>query len=394
MDVKIRSQRPLYYAAVAGDVAGTYRRWRDGERDERQTAATYSGQFFDLCAKTGRPGVASFPSEQKEFVRDESFVVRSRPPTRVAAGGRFYFDQLKRAWWLYADVLRTRAADVIVMDGVTFFFLLAPLAWSGRRIFLSIHTVLWREGVRPKLFQRIVSSMDGWFLRTRCAACLVASPAIGQQVSKLAGSLLRVAMFYPLYEAKDFAHFLAPDQSTRPFRIFYAGRIEVEKGVFDLLKVLRDLIREGRDVHLDVCGDGGALPQLCVDVVRYGVENSVTIHGHVNRPEMLKLLDSAAVVVVPTRSTFPEGLNQVVIEAVLARRPVVTSAICPALELVAPAAVEANADCPESYRTAIGRLMDEPHFFYERVKAGGDLREAFFDPDKAWTATALRLMNS
>src|SRR5207249_4484327 len=128
-------------------------------------------------------------------------------------------------------------------------------------------------------------------------------------------------------------------------------------------------------VHLDMCGDGGALAQLGADVVRYGVQDSVTIHGHVKRPEMLDLLQTVQVVVVPTRSTFPEGLNQVVIEAVLARRPVVTSAVCPALELVAPAAVEAIADNSESYRTSIERLMDQPRFFSERVEAGASLRD-------------------
>jgi glycogen synthase len=393
MNVKPRPQRPLYYAAVAGDVAGTYRRWRDGMRDERQTAATYSGQFFDLCAKTSRPGAASFPSDRMQFIRDGSFVLRNRPSTRSAGGARFYFDQLIRACWLYGDILRSNASDVIVMDGVTFFFLLAPLVWSGRRVFLSIHTVLWRPGTRPKLLQRIVRSMDSWFLRTQCAGCLVASPAIGEQVIKLAGSRVKVALFYPLYDKADFARFGSPDQNSRPFRIFYAGRIEIDKGIFDLLEVLHDLIREGRNVHLDVCGDGSALEQLRADVMRCGMQSSVTTHGHLNRPEMLTLLESAQVVVVPTRSSFPEGLNQVVIEATLAHRPVVTSAVCPALDLVKPAAIEAIADNPGSYRASIERLMDEPEFFVERARAGAALRQNFFDPDKAWTAVAVRLMN-
>jgi glycogen synthase len=393
MNVKPRPQRPIYYAAVAGDVAGTYRRWRDGMRDERQTAATYSGQFFDLCAKTSRPGTASFPSDRKQFIRDGTFELRSRPPTRSTGGVRFYFDQLIRACWLYGDVLRSNASDVIVMDGVTFFFLLAPLVWSGRRVFLSIHTVLWRQGTRPKLLQRIVRSMDGWFLRTQCAGCLVASPAIGEQVNKLAGSRVKVVLFYPLYEKADFARFGSPDQNSRPFRIFYAGRIEIDKGIFDLLEVLHDLVRAGRNVHLDVCGDGSALEQLRADIMRCGMHSSVTTHGHLNRPEMLTLLESAQVVVVPTRSSFPEGLNQVVIEAALAHRPVVTSAVCPALDLVAPAAIEAIADNPGSYRSSIERLMDEPHCFMERVRAGAALGQNFFDPDKAWTAVALRLMN-
>jgi glycogen synthase len=391
-DIEQRQKRPIYYAAVAGDVAGTYQRWRGGKRDERQVAATYSGQFFDLCKASGRPGAASFPSEREELIRDASFVVRSRPPNRTVGGVRYYIDQFKRACWVYADVLRTKAVDVIVMDGVTFFFLLAPLVWSGCRIFLSIHTVLWRDGTRPKFLHTIVRSLNGWFFRTKCAGCLVASPAIAQQVSKLGGPDLRTAIFYPLYEKADFERFTLPNHGALPFRIFFAGRVEVDKGVLDLVMVMRDLVRAGRAVHLDVCGDGGAMQQLCSEVIRFGLQDFIAIHGHVDRPNMLELLESAQLVVVPTRSEFPEGLNQVVIEAVLARRPVVTSAICPALPLIAPAAVEAIADSCESYRASIERLMDDPQFFLERVNSGGSLREKFFDPSEAWTAQALHLM--
>jgi glycogen(starch) synthase len=390
--VEARSSSPLYYAAVAGDVAGTYRRWRDGKRDERQVAATYSGQFFDLCQISSRPGAASFPSERKEIICDTSFVVRSRAPMRMEGGVHYYLGQFKRAWWISKDVIRTKAVDVIVMDGVTFFFLLAPLAWCGRRVFLSIHTVLWREETRVKFLHRVIRSLNGWFFRKKCAGCLVASPAIAQQVRKLAGPSLRVATFCPLYEKADFEKFSLPDHGARPFRIFFAGRVEVNKGVLDLVMVMRDLVRDGRDVHLDVCGDGGAMHQLRAAIDEFGLRDSIAIHGHINRPKMLELLQSAQIAVIPTRSDFPEGLNQVVIEAVLARRPVVTSAICPALSLIAPAAVEAIADSYESYRASIERLMDDPQFFFERVKSTGSLRETFFDPNQAWTAKAFHLM--
>jgi glycogen(starch) synthase len=392
--VEARSSSPLYYAAVAGDVAGTYRRWRNGKRDERQVAATYSGQFFDLCQISSRPGAASFPSEQEEIICDSSFVVRSRAPMRMVGGVHYYLGQFKRAWWISRDVIRTKAVDVIVMDGVTFFFLLAPLVWCGRRVYLSIHTVLWREGTRANFLHGVIRSLNGWFFRNACAGCLVASPAIAQQVRKLAGPGLGVATFYPLYEKADFENFALPDHGARPFRILFAGRVEVNKGVLDLVMVMRDLVRDGRDVHLDVCGDGGAMQQLRAAIVEFGLRDSVAIHGHINRPNMLELLQAAQIVVIPTRSDFPEGLNQVVIEAVLAHRPVVTSAICPALSLVAPAAVEATADSYESYRTSIERLMDDPKLFSDCVKSTGSLRDRFFDPNQAWVAKALRLMGS
>lgn len=385
--------RTIYYGAVAGDILGTYRRWRQGQRDERQTAATYSGQFFDLCARSGRRGAASFPSNVRHLVADGSFEIRSRSRVRIVRGVRFYLDQFCRAAWLSFDVFRTGASDVFVMDGVTFFFMLAPLAWMGRRIFLSIHTVLWREGVVPSRMQRLVRRLDGWFLRKHCAGCLVASPAIARQLRSLTCTPdLPIALFYPLYQQSDFERFSRPIGTVRPFRIFFAGRIERDKGVFDLLESVRELVALERDVHLDFCGDGAELVKLREAVTGLQLQNRVSIHGHLDRDALLDLLDQAQIVVVPTRSEFPEGLNQVVVEGVLARRPVITSAICPALELVRSAAVEAEVDNVGSYRAAMERLIDDPELFANLVQAGAALRMQFFNPARAWTAMAYEMM--
>jgi glycogen synthase len=389
----LRRERPIYYAAVAGDVLGTYLRWKTGNVDERQTALTYSGQFFDLCRQMGRPGVASFPSAEKKGVVDSRFSVRSRPFSRFGQGVWFYIYQFCRALWLLVDVIRSRASDVIVMDGVTFFFLLAPLAWFGRRVFLSIHTVLRQEGAQLSAIEKTTATLDAWFIRRYCAGCLVASPRIASQLVELTGcreSL--ISFFYPTYDRSAFERLVPPDPASRPFRIFYAGRIELEKGVFDLLQCFCALREGGNDVQLDYCGDGEALPSLREAISRAGLSECVRTHGHLNQSKLLELLALAQVVVVPTRSNFPEGLNQVVIEAVLARRPVVTSGVCPAIDLVAPAVVEAEPDRVESYTTALKRLIDDLELFEQKILAASHLGTEFFDTQKGWTAQALALI--
>ena len=55
-------------------------------------------------------------------------------------------------------------------------------------------------------------------------------------------------------------------------------------------------------------------------------------------------------------------------EAALAGRPVITSPVVPALEVLRPACSEAVTDDPESYVTAIRRLLDDAAL-YERLRA-------------------------
>ncbi|QHO78436.1 hypothetical protein ACH79_43470 [Bradyrhizobium sp. CCBAU 051011] len=386
------AQNAIYYAAVAGDIRGTYLCWRDGRRDERQLAATYSGQFFDLCKRLRRRGVASFPTHETVLINDDSFEIRSRPHHTAFTGVWFHLAQLRNAWRLWLDVWRSGASDVIVMDGVTSFYLLAPLAISGRKVFLSIHTVLWRKNEKQNSRKRLLDRFNGWFFRNYCAGCLVASPTIESQLRSLSHDKIPIKMFNPLYRHEDFERFNPPTIGAKPFRILYIGRIEADKGIWDLLTAAKNLIANGYSVRVDFCGDGSELKRLTERIVSSDLESAAFTHGHLNRPELSNYLEQAQVIVVPTRSSFPEGLNQVVIEAVLAKRPVITSNVCPALQLVASAALEAESDNAASYERCIQQLIEDPKFASELVAAGSTVRDQFFDVSLAWTEQAFRLM--
>lgn len=383
--------KPIYYAAVAGDVLGTYIRWREGSRDERQLAETYSGQFFDLCQRLGRKGIASYPAEKRELIRDQCFELRTRPQPSRSRGLHFHLDQWLLAMHLWLDVWRSRASDVIVMDGVTSFYLLIPLSLMGKRVYLSIHTVLHRKGEHQSLSRRLIDWLDRWFFEHHCSGCLVASPTIEAQIRELGARNVPISLFYPLYSRRDFEGF-TPPSPARPFRILFAGRIEINKGIFDLLDATCNLLANDYDVRLDFCGEGTALEPLRNKISALGLAQTVFVHGHLSRPELTKLLDQSNVVVVPTRTAFPEGLNQVVIEAVLAKRPVVTSDVCPALKLVPNAALEARSDDAQSYETRIRALIENPELATKLVRAGDRYREQFFDPLLAWTEKATSLI--
>jgi glycogen synthase len=386
------AQKAIYYAAVAGDIKGTYLCWRDGRRDERQLAATYSGQFFDLCKRLRRRGVASFPTHETVFIDDSLFELRGRPHQPVFTGIWFHLAQLRNALRLWMDVWKTGASDVIVMDGVTSFYLLAPLAISGRRVFLSIHTVLWRKNETQDNRKRLVNWLNRWFFQNYCAGCLVASPAIESQARRLSHDRIPIKMFNPLYRREDFERFNPPIVGSKPFRILYVGRIEVDKGIWDLLTAVSRLIAQGYSLRVDFCGDGSELTRLTERILSSNLESAAFAHGHLNRPELTNYLEKSHAVVVPTRSSFPEGLNQVVIEAVLAKRPVITSDVCPALELIAAAALEADSDDAASYERCIRQLIEDPKLSAKLVAAGSAVRDQFFDVSLAWTEQALRLI--
>jgi glycosyltransferase involved in cell wall biosynthesis len=182
----------------------------------------------------------------------------------------------------------------------------------------------------------MIRNLNARFFRHRVTAVLSLSNDITEQVKEmLAGSSLPIIPFLPTYRPESFGEGFGPPPPAPPFRVFFAGRIERNKGVFDLLGIAKQFFADGRrDIEFDLCGDGSQLESLRAAVVESGLADRFRCHGHSTKPFMRQMYEQCHVVIVPTTSDFVEGFNKVVAEAVLAGRPVITSSVCPALEYV------------------------------------------------------------
>jgi glycosyltransferase involved in cell wall biosynthesis len=167
--------------------------------------------------------------------------------------------------------------------------------------------------------------------------------------------------------------------------VLFAGRIEVDKGVFDLLEIAKQFKREGRDnIKFNICGTGSAFKLLCEQAEEFELQSSFILRGYCNKPEMQKMFSLSHVVIVPTKSDFVEGLNQVVIEGILASRPVITSSVCPALTYVKEAVLEVPPDDVAAYANAILKLCDDYDFYEMKQQSCSKLQEKFYDASQCW----------
>ena len=109
---------------------------------------------------------------------------------------------------------------------------------------------------------------------------------------------------------------------------------------------------------------------------------------------MRRIYHHAHTVVVHTTSDSVEGLNKVVIESVLAERPVITSSSCPAIEYVRDACVEVPPDDVKGYGDAILRLADDADFYEQKRKSCAAAGAQFYDPARGWGATFRRVLEA
>jgi glycosyltransferase involved in cell wall biosynthesis len=409
------------YAAGPGDVIGTYRHWAAGRDDPAQVAVTYSGQFYDFCREAGAFGYVISSNSRKEKIAEGNLIIEHRPTSFKRGPALLYhlgqiFYGLRLVW--SAILFR---ADVVIVADNAHWFVLGLLPWFGIRVVPTLHCVLWPKHEGPiGALNRFIRKLNARFFRRSAAAVLSLSGDITEQVRPmLRGKDLPIIPFLPSYRLESFGEGFGPPANPPPFRVFFAGRIEKNKGVFDLLeiakkfredpkpvsKVLRragsdaeesgssEYLRDrlGADVEFDLCGDGSQLEALRAEVGRAGLQNTFRLHGHSTRPLMMELYERCHAVIVPTTSDFVEGFNKVVAEGVLAGRPVITSSVCPALEYVRDAVLEVPPDQATAYGEAILQLKNNLSLYETKRLACQQVRSQFYDVKRGWKAAVSQI---
>lgn len=379
----------ILYAAGPGDVIGTYNHWINRQDDSSQVSVTYSSQFYEVCRALDAQSYVISSFEEKKFVRDGQFTIEHRSnPLRSRSGLLYHLGQLLYGFRLIASAVRFRANVAVVADGTTHWFVLSLLPWLGVQVVPSLHCVLWRKYAPQRMVEKLILKLSCNLFASSCTAILAASEDISEQVVQLTGGRHRsLVKFLPTYRRTEFADVAEPDHKRSPFRVLFAGRIERDKGVFDLLDVAKRFATEGRhDIKFELCGGGSALEPLRQDAKLAGVDASFTCHGHCHKRQMREMFNRAHAVIVPTRTDFVEGFNQVVVEGVLSGRPVVTSAVCPALSYVRDAVVEVPPNDIKGYTDALLKLCNDREFYEEKRQGVLGVQEQFYDISQGWGA--------
>jgi glycosyltransferase involved in cell wall biosynthesis len=281
---------------------------------------------------------------------------------------------------------KSLGADLVVSSTEPYPFLLEPLTWLGVKVVPALHATFLPEFKKATLAQRLISRASRRFLRQKCYAILTHPGACARQARQVAGNSPKPLLeFLPLFHKDLFDDIQPPQQNSVIFRVITVGRLERSKGVFDLIEIATKLRESGRtDIHFDVCGTGSALADARNRVEELSLGNMFSLHGWVSMEQLMDLWAQSHVAVVPTTRDFVEGFNQVVIEAILAGRPVITSEICPAIDYVKPCAIQVPAEDPDAYREAIISLADDPEYYENMTSNCERVGKQFLDPNNSF----------
>ena len=386
----------IAYLSGPSDAVNVYLEWSEGQK-QNYFGTNYMKQFFELCRETNADAyIITTVAGKSSTWRKDGLTIENMPlPSHL--GGAFYHMAMVGWFARLAPKLIQFKPDVLIATAnQNYWFLLSYLRWLGIPIIPSFHCVLWPQFAPVRRSWRTLLALNRIFILRHVKAALVASKDIARQLRDLVGETgIDIAEHLPTYSPSQFASIPSPGTVSRPpFRVFFAGRIEANKGIYDIVEIARRLNAERPGMfQFDICGDGGELDALRRLVRDSSLQTAVTCHGYLDSSRLSAVFASSHAVIVPTTSLFEEGFNMVCAEAILAGRPVITSAVCPALAYIREAAIEVQPDNIDEYYQAILQLYDDTELYKQKQGACATLQGQFYNAKNSWAEKLRMLLN-
>jgi glycosyltransferase involved in cell wall biosynthesis len=104
----------------------------------------------------------------------------------------------------------------------------------------------------------------------------------------------------------------------------FAGSIVESKGVTDLIRALALLRKQGIEAHCSFAGLG-EIDFMNTVSAALGVSDLVSFLGLISNTEVFNRMAAADLVVIPSRTEYPEGFPLTMFEALASRTPIVCS---------------------------------------------------------------------
>jgi glycogen synthase len=376
----------VFWCAGPGDIIDAHEYWKRGARYPTEVSLTFSGQIEDFCKDINATAYFVATHQRKAFLQDGAFTMEHRPK-RARSGAAFHLGEISYGLGLLRTALRFRADVALVDSGCAHFFVFALFQMFGIRVVPILHNTLWPNGFPPrKLIPRIVRRLDSLFFWERVPTAVIGvSPECGRQVDQLRSKkrypiLQTRAQFYSDYFAKITP---PPPHGTRPFWIMFIGRVDRIKGVFDILEIARRIEDSHPGmVRWEICGRGRDFEEMKKRHSELLLSEIVNLRGWTSLDDLIGVYAKSHASIVPTRSSFTEGLAMTAAEAILAGRPVVTNPVVPALEVLRLACIEAKTDDVESHLEAVLKIASDAELYNRMCTACIDYQAQFYDRER------------
>jgi glycogen(starch) synthase len=389
------AKNKIFYACSgAADLINSYQHWKNGEHDPHEVSITFSGQILEYCKESNSEIYMISPHTNGASWRDGDVVIEHRPKPKtpfVGSGLSYHLGEFIYGFILLWKALRFRSNIALIDSGATYYFMLFLFRAFGIKVIPILHNTLWPAGFSPsKLSGRVILWCDRWFFCYGANAVLSVSKECEEQVLQLCGSMVdeKLVQFRAQFHKEYFDNIaLPPVHEQRPFKIMFIGRIEVFKGVLDILGMAKQLDNKyPNQFQWVICGTGPALAALQAKAEDESLTEIVNIAGWVELEQLIELYRDCHISIVPTTDGFNEGLAMTAAESVLSGRPFIASGVVPAAGEMKTACYKAITNDINSFVEGIEKMAMDKDFYEKMRLACPEESLQFLDRRKGLTA--------
>lgn len=385
----------LMYASGPCNALRVYQHFVKGEDDPSHFALIYTQQFLNACQHLNAFGRVVSCRYGTGAIHDNDFHVSYLPFRFQQSSALLYHLEKFWAGLRLVFIAVTMWPDaIIVTSDWEHLYVLTVLSWLKIPIIVDLHNTFWPPQIVPSRARKFLLKLNSYMMTHACQAILAISDDIQVQIEELTQKQHPpIYRFFPTYRQAQFRDISPARADYDKFHVLYVGRIEENKGVYLLLEIAKRFVQLGKsDIVFDLCGSGSQLKSLRAAAEAAGLSDTFHCHGYMNRDALRAMYSRSHIVVAPTTKDFNEGFNKVVLEAILAGRPVITSPTCPSLAYVREAALSVPANDVDAYSEAILQLHHDVDIYEVKRQSALALQHQFYDFSQSWQSTLEKVL--
>lgn len=261
------------------------------------------------------------------------------------------------------DDLVLYSTSDFIPDTLPAFFLKSIFSKTGNRKVRWVQVIhhLYESPAKRK-GKNILTNLLGFlsqrisFIMIKKAGDLIitVNPIVKQQ-------LLRLGFNMPImvnYNGVDLARIGNINPSNKKYDCVFLGRLNISKGIFDLVKIWKIIIDKNPKVTLAIIGGGDnrLKQELKRDIDRNGLNKNIDVLGYLNEEDVFGILKSSKVFVFPSHE---EGFGIAILEAMACGLPVVAWDLPAYKEIFTKGIVKIPENNYEEFANMIIKLLEE-----------------------------------
>ena len=160
---------------------------------------------------------------------------------------------------------------------------------------------------------------------------------------------------------------------TSPIQLLYAGRMDPSKGLFDMVRAVSLLVKQGQDVILNLAGwvdgDPNLMSRINEFALKEGVNERVKFHGYkATGPELFECYKHADIYILASQAS--EGFPRAIWEAMAHSLPVIATNVGSISDYIQDSAVIIEPKNPSAIAGAVLRLINDSQERQTIIKRG------------------------